>query len=52
MEKNGAILTGPDQSKIEQAFFDLDKLDCDFGPIFGDGKAAEFMCQTIVDYLG
>lgn len=47
----GAILTGPNQLKITQAYQNLDQLDCKFEKVFGDGKAAEFICEKIVGLI-
>lgn len=51
IQNNGGILTGPNESKIKDAYFELDKLNCTFPPVFGDGKAAEFICKKILETI-
>lgn len=47
----GGILTGPNEEKILKAYSDLDKLDCKFEKVFGDGRAAKFICEKIVELI-
>jgi len=50
VESGTAQLVGSDSEKIKFAFDELLKNDdqFDFPPIFGDGNAAHFICETIV----
>lgn len=45
-----AILTGADKSKIKAAYqhFEIHKQDLKFPQLFGNGKAAEFICETML----
>jgi UDP-GlcNAc3NAcA epimerase len=52
VENGNAILADASEERIEKAFDQLIiKDDFTFPPLFGDGKAAEFICQTIVNEL-
>jgi len=49
LETGAAILTGADYHKIMEAYDKLKSLkNIDFPKIFGDGHAAEFICETIL----
>jgi len=48
IENNGGILTGPNGDKIIDAYHNLNDLDCTFEKVFGNGKAAEFICNKIL----
>lgn len=50
VECGSAILTGADKTKIKAAYqhFENQKEDLKFPQLFGDGKAAEFICETMV----
>ena len=47
VECGSAILTGPDKDKICEAYATLRQADLQYPSIFGDGKAAEFICGEI-----
>ncbi len=50
IESGSAILTGSDPAKIKQAYHQLiSKTSFEFPPIFGDGNAAQFICQKLVE---
>lgn len=50
LETKKAIITGADYYKIMDAYKLLSKEKADsFPPIFGDGKASEFICNTIIE---
>ena len=52
VENGNAILADASEERIEKAFDQLiSKNDFTYPPLFGDGKAAEFICQTIVNEL-
>lgn len=51
ISNNGGILTGPNKKRILKAYNDLDQLECEFEKVFGDGKAAEFICDKIIGLL-
>jgi UDP-GlcNAc3NAcA epimerase len=47
------IITGSDPDKINEAFeYFLNKESLTFPPVFGDGSAAEFICETIIRNIG
>lgn len=52
VESNCAILAGSDPEKIKAAYdhFEVHP-PTEFPAIFGDGKAAEFICRSIIDHL-
>ena len=52
VESNCAILAGSDPEKIKAGYdhFKANSIN-EFPQIFGDGKAAEFICQSIIDHL-
>ncbi len=50
LETNKAIICGADYYKIMDAYKNLSSGDThNFPPIFGDGKASEFICNTIIE---
>ncbi len=52
VESGCAVLVGSNPSKIHEGFEHFKKnLNLDFPAIFGDGKAAEFICKSIIEYL-
>ena len=52
VERGCAILVGADPEKIREGHqFFSKKLNLDFPAIFGDGKAAEFICKSIIEHL-
>lgn len=51
IQNNGGLLAGASSERIMQAYFDLDKMDCSFPTIFGDGNAAEFICTKILETI-
>ncbi len=52
VENGNAILADADYDKILDAFNRLiDRDDYTYPPFYGDGKAAEFICQKIIDHL-
>ncbi len=52
VENGNAILADASEERIEKAFDQLiTKNDFTYPPLFGDGKAAAFICQTIVNEL-
>lgn len=52
VESNCAILAGSDPEKIKAGYehFQANPI-TEFPEVFGDGKAAEFICQSIIDHL-
>lgn len=47
-----ATITDADESKILKAYTDLSKAaNLKFPTLFGDGKAAEFICETILKFI-
>lgn len=51
VENGTARLVDSDKPKIINAFeFFFSKNDLEFPPLFGDGKAAEFICKTIIEH--
>lgn len=52
VECGAAIVTDADESRIKAAFEILNaKTDLQFPKLYGDGKAAEFICAELVKYL-
>lgn len=51
INNNGGVLTGSDGDKIIEAYKKLDLLDCTFEKVFGDGNAAEFICDKILKVI-
>lgn len=52
VENGNAVLADHDEKRIIDAFDHLDSAEgFSFPNFYGDGKAAEFICQQIVDYL-
>jgi UDP-GlcNAc3NAcA epimerase len=53
VESGAAILTGTDKNKIDAAFETIlnTELSLQFKPIFGNGKAADFICKSIIEKL-
>jgi len=51
INNNGGILTGANGDKIITAYYDLDDLDCTFEKVFGDGQAAGFICEKILNVI-
>ena len=52
VENGNAITVGADEAKIIEAYKQLStKTDYSYPPLFGDGKAAEFICQTLLNEL-
>lgn len=50
VNEGAAIVANADESKILQAYHDLkNKNNQSFPILFGDGKAAEFICQTMIN---
>ncbi len=53
VECGAAIVTDADEKRIKDAFETLhSKTDIKFPKLYGDGKAAEFICGELVKYLG
>ena len=53
MKAKSAVIVDTDQDKILHAvnhFFKIENLN--FPPVFGDGKAAEFILQEMVNQFG
>lgn len=49
VEVGAAIIADADEDKIIEAYYHFkDKKDIDFPEIFGDGKAAEFICNELI----
>lgn len=46
-----AILVGANEQRIVEGFNELQKLEANFSSIFGDGKAGNFICKTIIEKL-
>ncbi len=52
VENGNAILTGPTPNRIKDAFVTLmERNDYTYPEYYGDGKAAEFICQKILEDL-
>ena len=52
VNNGNAILADASKERIETAFTALmNKTDYNFPPFYGDGKAAEFICEKIVEDL-
>ncbi len=51
VEGGAAILVDADYGRTMKAFADLKDKAIDYKPIFGDGKAAEFICGEIVKHI-
>ena len=52
VECGAAIVTDADETRIKEAFEKLtSKTDLKFPKLYGDGKAAEFICGELVSYL-
>ena len=51
VEQKAAITVGANHEKIVKAYFDLLASPCDFPPIFGDAKSAEFICEKILETI-
>lgn len=52
VETGAALLTGADQTKIIAAYEHFSKGHaCAYPPLFGDGKAAQFICEKIISDL-
>ena len=50
VENETAIIADADSEKIREAFnYFVDKTDLSFPPVFGDGKAAVFICNQILN---
>lgn len=52
VEAGAGVLTKSEQDKIVEAYSHFNKnRQINYQPLFGNGRAAEFICQTIVDKL-
>ena len=52
VESGCAVLTGSDPTHIKNAFIHFSaQTDLEFPSIFGDGAAAEFICESIIEHL-
>tara|TARA_B110000211_G_C14082459_1_gene555226 strand:- start:100 stop:1218 length:1119 start_codon:yes stop_codon:yes gene_type:complete len=51
VENKGGILTGSNGDNIITAYQNLNDLDCTFEKVFGNGKAAEFICDKILSAI-
>tara|TARA_B100000795_G_scaffold268890_1_gene256805 strand:+ start:1264 stop:2382 length:1119 start_codon:yes stop_codon:yes gene_type:complete len=51
INNNGGILAGANGDKIIAAYHDLDNLDCTFEKVFGNGQAADFICEKILNII-
>ena len=52
VNNGNAILTEASYDKIMNAFFVLStKTDFTYPTLYGDGKAAEFICEKIIEHL-
>lgn len=51
VKNNAALLVGSCKEQIVDGYHKLEKLSPRFDPIFGDGNAGEFICETIIDSL-
>jgi UDP-GlcNAc3NAcA epimerase len=52
VENGNAILADASAVRITHAFDELmNKKDFSYPPIFGDGKAAEFICEQLIEQL-
>jgi UDP-GlcNAc3NAcA epimerase len=49
VECGAAIIVGSDSQKIDQAYTHFQSTTLQFQPIFGDGKAAEFICDKMIE---
>lgn len=51
IENNAALLVGANEDDIVEGYKKLQLLSPNFEPIFGDGKAGEFICNKILEEL-
>ena len=51
VEAGTAIIAGPDYAKIVDAYNQLASSKLSFAPLFGDGKASEFICSEMLSVL-
>lgn len=51
VENGAAILADADSNKITAAYKELMQREIAYQPVFGDGKAAEFICGEIVKHI-
>ncbi len=51
VENNAAVLVGARKDDIVKGYQQMINLDARFEPVFGDGKAGSFICQTILEEL-
>lgn len=51
VENNAAVLVGASKDDIVKGYQQMINLDAKFEPVFGDGKAGSFICQTILEEL-
>lgn len=51
VENNAAVLVGANKDDIVKGYQQMINLDAKFEPVFGDGKAGDFICQTILEEL-
>ena len=51
VDAGAAILVDADYGRTMEAFEELKDKQIDYKPIFGDGKAAEFMCEEILKHI-
>ena len=50
-ENKAGIIANADKTKITEAYYFLSKSKPDFPPVFGNGKAADFILNHIINYL-
>jgi UDP-N-acetylglucosamine 2-epimerase len=51
VENGSALLVGSETEKIVNGYHQLISTSHHFPSLYGDGKAAEFICQTVLDEL-
>jgi UDP-GlcNAc3NAcA epimerase len=51
VDAGAAIIADADYGRIMNAFEELKNKQIDYKPIFGDGQAAEFMCEEILKHI-
>lgn len=49
--EKAAKLVGANKQKMIAAYEELKQIECSFNPIFGDGKASEFICEKILETI-
>jgi UDP-GlcNAc3NAcA epimerase len=51
VENGSALLVGADSQNIVNGYLELSAKRMSFPSLYGDGKAAEFICETLINEL-